>query len=80
MVNQSAGTGLPGAVRAAVDVDAALDAVPDNSDTAMSARRRERMNRALERIEIVRLPVDGYRDRTRVFISTGLAACHGALP
>ncbi len=80
MVNKSAGTGLPGAVRAAVDVYAALDAVPDNSDTAVSARRRERMNRALERIEIVRLPVDGHRDRMRVFISTGLAACHGALP
>lgn len=48
MFNKPGGTGLARAIRAAVDGYAALDAVPDNSDTAVSAGGHECVNRAFE--------------------------------
>lgn len=57
MIDQSTGTCLPRTIRATVHMNSALDPVTDDTNPASSTRRCKRVNGALKRIELVRLPL-----------------------
>src|SRR5690606_11393213 len=65
------------AVRAAEHRPARLDAVPDDSIAAVAARRRQSIDRTLERIERMSAAVHRDRERFVVVVAALLARCHG---
>src|SRR5574338_899686 len=67
------------AVRAAEEPPVRLHAVADDAAPAVCARRRQHLNRTLERVE--RMYAVAHRDRERlvVIVATQLAGRHGAL-
>jgi hypothetical protein len=62
---------------AAVDRFRGLDAVPDNAAPAMSALRREGVDRALEAVKDVGLPARPDFERFVVIVLADLANGHG---
>src|SRR6185436_6537829 len=66
-------------VRAAEVLAARLDAVPDDRALAVDAARRQRLDRALERIERVGGPTDRDLECFVVGVSAALAGCHAGL-
>src|SRR5690606_9015198 len=63
---------LPCAMSAAVEAAVALDAVTDDSALAMRARRRERLDGALEAIEGVRRVTGVHFERFVVSVAAGV--------
>lgn len=53
VIDQSTGPCLPRTIGATVHVHSALDPVTDNTNPASPARRRQSVNSALERVELV---------------------------
>src|SRR5438132_2957403 len=76
-IGQGVGPFLLGAVRAAIDDIALLDAMPDDPYTAMRACRRELVDRTLEAVERVGLPAQAHLERLVVVIAALVALSHG---
>jgi hypothetical protein len=70
--------GAPCAAGAAVQVIAILNAMTEDARAATFASRCQRVNGALEGIEVVWTTVSRYGDRPRVFVSAGFATSHDA--
>src|SRR6185436_328968 len=68
--------GLTGAAHAAVERAAGLHAVPDDPAIAMLARRSEKVDRALEAVEGVALPVQDHVEGLVVLVAAALAPRH----
>src|SRR5688572_7619776 len=73
MVFRAFFSGQASAARAAVEGALRLDAVADHATLAMCARRRERVDRALERIERVPRSVDQDLEALVVVVPAGVA-------
>jgi len=69
-----------GAVGAAEDSAVGLDTVADHSATAVSASRGKRVDRALEAVEDMRLPVPNNLESLVVVVAANLARRHCLLP
>src|SRR5687768_17259952 len=78
-VAQALDARLLGAVVAAVEVAVRLEAVPEDTDAAVRARRRERVRRALEAVEHVPLPRHRHLERLVVVVPADFAPGHGNL-
>ncbi|CDX12381.1 hypothetical protein MPLB_1200075 [Mesorhizobium sp. ORS 3324] len=77
-VGQIAGAFLPGAVRAAIDDVALLDAMPDDPYPAMRACRSKLLDRALEAVKRVGLPAQAHLECLVVVVAALVALSHGA--
>ena len=55
-----------------------LEAVADNTDAAVRAGRRQRMDRAFEAVVGVSLAAQNYLKRLVVIVPAGFADCHDA--
>src|SRR5687767_6566760 len=75
-VVKSADARLGGAVGAAVERTAAFDAMTDDLAAAMRALGRERVNRAFERVERMRLPLHGHGEGLIVVVAAYFALSH----
>lgn len=67
MVDQAACTSFARTVRTAVNVHATVHAVAEDTDAAPPARR-ERVNGALERVELVCFSIEHHGERTRILV------------
>ena len=74
VINESSGSGLPGAIRTTKYVRTAFNTMTNDTDAAVPASGSKRVDGALEGVESVRLAVDSDGDRARILISAGLAA------
>src|SRR5438132_1590315 len=71
--------GYPGRARtvhAAVDFTVLLDSVSDHAAVAMRTHRRQRVDRALEAVEGVVLPLDHHFERFVIFVFANFACSH----
>jgi hypothetical protein len=64
------------AVRATKDLSVLLDAMTDDSTTAMVALRRQGMDRAFEGVEGARSLGGSYLERLVVLVSAHVTGCH----
>jgi len=72
-------SGLPRAVRAAVDLAISFNPVADDSAATVSATWREGMDRALETVEHMHLALRLYLEALVIGISADFTFCHGFL-
>jgi hypothetical protein len=76
VVDCSLFSGFAGAMRAAIEVVAHLDAVPDNAAVTVLANRRQHVDRAFERVKGMRLSVENDVESAFVSISAVFARFH----
>ncbi|CDX62560.1 hypothetical protein MPL1032_60110 [Mesorhizobium plurifarium] len=79
-VGQGVGAFLPGAVRAAIDDIALLDAMSHDPHPAMRAGRRKLLDRALEAVERVGLPAQAHQECLVIVVAALVALSHGHSP